>query len=317
MDKTQYITEIHRQLDDTSVYDKLQRDPTSEIKGKIDAVIAKYLDLGIIDTKTGDFLKYIRELQRVPVDTILVTLDVKDLYTSIPHLNGINAVHHSLTIAGFTTNQIDLCVELLTIVLYNNFFLFQDTFYLQKRGTAMDSNVAPPYANTYMTEFETSIIYRHPLFKNVSLWKRFIDDISCVWGGTLESLQDFFQFLNGAWPGIKFTMSHDSHSINFLDTMVLKDQAGYLTTDLFSKPTDRNTFTYTAVDTAEPAICIGQTKYACACAVAEDQKRTSYNEDGRRRSGPETPIRPDQQRDRPWVTSGAYLQHYRMLQISP
>ncbi|CAJ0920161.1 unnamed protein product [Ranitomeya imitator] len=44
----------------------------------------------------------------------------------------------------------------------------------------------------------------------------------------------------------------------------------------------------------------GQTKYACAGAVAEDQKRTSWKEDGRRRSGPETPIRPDQQRDRPW-----------------
>ncbi|CAJ0929057.1 unnamed protein product [Ranitomeya imitator] len=57
----------------------------------------------------------------------------------------------------------------------------------------------------------------------------------------------------------------------------------------------------------------GQTKYTCARAVAEDQKRTSWNEDGRRRSGPETPIGPDQQRDCPWVTSGAYLQHYRML----
>ncbi|CAJ0963674.1 unnamed protein product [Ranitomeya imitator] len=44
----------------------------------------------------------------------------------------------------------------------------------------------------------------------------------------------------------------------------------------------------------------GRAKYACAGAVAEDQKRTSWNEDGRRRSGPETPIRPDQQRDRPW-----------------
>ncbi|CAJ0946793.1 unnamed protein product, partial [Ranitomeya imitator] len=59
----------------------------------------------------------------------------------------------------------------------------------------------------------------------------------------------------------------------------------------------------------------GRAKYACAGAVAEDQKRTSCNEDGRRRSGPETPIRPGQQRDRPWVTSGAYLQHYRMLVV--
>ncbi|CAJ0950540.1 unnamed protein product [Ranitomeya imitator] len=75
---------------------------------------------------------------------------------------------------------------------------------------------------------------------------------------------------------------------------------------------------------------MGRAKYACAGAMAEDQKRTSWKEDRRRRSGPETPIRPDQQRDRPWIpenvtdtadnsskrkkdTSGAYLQHYRML----
>ncbi|CAJ0959182.1 unnamed protein product [Ranitomeya imitator] len=45
-------------------------------------------------------------------------------------------------------------------------------------------------------------------------------------------------------------------------------------------------------------------KHACAGAVAEDQKRMSWNEDGRRCSGPETPIQPDQQWDRPWDTSG-------------
>ncbi|CAJ0944661.1 unnamed protein product [Ranitomeya imitator] len=127
------------------------------------------------------------------------------------------------------------------LALFKVLFKPYDTFYLQKRGTAMGSNVAPPYANTYMAEFETSIIYGHPLFiQNVSLWKRFIDDIFCIWGGTLESLQEFFQFLNGAWPGIKFTISHDLHRINFLDTMVIKDPTGVLTTDLFSKPTDRN-----------------------------------------------------------------------------
>ncbi|CAJ0947850.1 unnamed protein product [Ranitomeya imitator] len=66
-------------------------------------------------------------------------------------------------------------------------------------------------------------------------------------------------------------------------------------------------------NTVDKPLMLGRAKSACAGAVAEDQKRTSCNEDGRRRSGPETPIRPDQQRDRPWVTSGAYLQHYRML----
>ncbi|CAJ0958241.1 unnamed protein product [Ranitomeya imitator] len=52
----------------------------------------------------------------------------------------------------------------------------------------------------------------------------------------------------------------------------------------------------------------GRAKYACAGAVAEDQKRTSCNEDGRCHSGRETPIRPDQQRDRPWSASLEYPQ---------
>ncbi|CAJ0964830.1 unnamed protein product [Ranitomeya imitator] len=92
-----------------------------------------------------------------------------------------------------------------------------------------------------MALFETSVIYKHPLFiHNVSVWKRYIDDVFCLWGGSLESLQEFFLFLNDAWPGIKFTISHDQNAINFLDTTVLKDSAGLLTTDLYSKPTDRN-----------------------------------------------------------------------------
>ncbi|CAJ0964829.1 unnamed protein product [Ranitomeya imitator] len=180
MDKAQYIAEIHRQLNDTSIYDRLSRDPSTEIRGKIDSIITKYSHLGIIDPKTSDFLR-----KKNPITP--------------------------------------------------------DSFYLQRRGTAMGSNVAPPYANTYMALFETSVIYKHPLFiHNVSVWKRYIDDVFCLWGGSLESLQEFFLFLNDAWPGIKFTISHDQNAINFLDTTVLKDSAGLLTTDLYSKPTDRN-----------------------------------------------------------------------------
>ncbi|CAJ0947967.1 unnamed protein product [Ranitomeya imitator] len=105
----------------------------------------------------------------------------------------------------------------------------------------MGSNVVPPYANTYMSDFESSVIYKHPLFiSSISLWKHYIDDIFCIWWGSLESLQEFFASLIGARPGIKFTMNYDQHAINFLDTMVLKDSEGMLTMDLYIKPTDRN-----------------------------------------------------------------------------
>ncbi|CAJ0929930.1 unnamed protein product [Ranitomeya imitator] len=92
-----------------------------------------------------------------------------------------------------------------------------------------------------MADFEESQIYSHSLFRdNVIVWRRYIDDVFCIWGGSLEALASFFEWLNTAWPGISFTMSHDPTRINFLDTMVILQPDGSITTDLYTKSTDRN-----------------------------------------------------------------------------
>ncbi|CAJ0959948.1 unnamed protein product, partial [Ranitomeya imitator] len=306
MNKSDYLLEIRRQLDNPTIYVKLPRDPTPVTRQLISDTLLKYTELGVLDPKTcdfltnphpitpvfytipkihknlekppgrpivastdsilsplavylekiltplirlsksyildtGSFLNILKELGPIPPGSILVTMDVKDLYTSIPHIGGINSVHKLLTKSNFVPDQINLCVELLTIILTRNYFMFQDDFYLQIRGTAMGSNVAPPYANCYMADFEESHIYSHPLFSNnVIVWKRYIDDVFCIWGGTLEALASFFGWLNTAWPGISFTMSHDDTRINFLDTMVILQSDGSISTDLYTKSTDRN-----------------------------------------------------------------------------
>ncbi|CAJ0964531.1 unnamed protein product [Ranitomeya imitator] len=306
MNKSDYLLEIRRQLDNPTIYVKLPRDPTAATRQLISDTLLKYTELGILDPKTcefltnphpiipvfntipkihknlekppgrpivastdsilsplavylekiltplirlsksfildtGSFLNILKELGSIPTGAILVTMDVKDLYTSIPHIEGINSVHKLLTKSNFLPDQINLCVELLTIILTRNYFMFQDDFYLQVRGTAMGSNVAPPYANSYMADFEESHIYSHSSFRNnVIVWKRYIDDVFCIWGGTLESLASFFDWLNTAWPGISFTMSHDLTRINFLDTMVILQSDGSISTDLYTKSTDRN-----------------------------------------------------------------------------
>ncbi|XP_073442130.1 uncharacterized protein [Dendrobates tinctorius] len=138
-------------------------------------------------------------------------------------------------------NVIEFCIELLTLVLTKNYFLFGDTFYLQTKGTAMGSNVAPPYANTFMATFEEDIVYPDPSFKtHCKLWKRFIDDIFCIWTGPADTLDTFFNTLNMAWPGLSFTMTRDEHTVSFLDTRIIKNTEGYLSTDLYVKTTDRN-----------------------------------------------------------------------------
>ncbi|CAJ0944547.1 unnamed protein product [Ranitomeya imitator] len=136
----------------------------------------------------------------------------------------------------------------------------------------MGSNVAPPYANAYMAHFEESVIYRHHLFiTHVLYWTRYIDDIFCIWGGTLESLETFFTFLNEAWPGIGFTITHDTNSVSFLDTTVLKDQEGHLTTDLHIKPTDRNSVLH--FDSFHPPAvkrCIPKSQFQRVCRIVSD-----------------------------------------------
>ncbi|CAJ0960174.1 unnamed protein product [Ranitomeya imitator] len=156
---------------------------------------------------TSSFLQLIYDINHIPVDALLVTLDVRDLYTSIPHVEGVNSVRRLLEKTA-----------------------------MDVRGTAMGSHAAPPYANAYMIDFEESVIYKHHLFRdNVIVWKRYIDDVFCIWGGSIEPLNMFLEVLNSSWPDISFTISYNLWSMNFLDTLVIKSPDGCLSTDLYSK----------------------------------------------------------------------------------
>ncbi|XP_073441691.1 uncharacterized protein [Dendrobates tinctorius] len=191
---------------------------------------------------TNHFLTIIRSITSVPSNCLLVTLDVSSLYTSINHHEGLHAVDKFLdTYMDLSPPKKDFCLDMLEVVLTKNFFLFEDQFFLQCRGTAMGSNVAPPYANIYMDFFEHNHIYPHPLFENqVALWKRYIDDIFLIWTGDITSLTSFFSDINNATDNISFTLHHSDHSINFLDTTVIINADHTLSTDLYTKPTDRN-----------------------------------------------------------------------------
>ncbi|CAJ0949880.1 unnamed protein product, partial [Ranitomeya imitator] len=189
---------------------------------------------------TGDFLNKIRNLDTVSPTSILCTLDVNSLYTSIAHDKGIQAVSQSLEEANTDAGSQELCLDLLNIVLRENFFSFEDDF-VQTCGTAMGSNVAPAYANLYMDRFERDHIYSNPLFQQHAItWFRYIDDIFCIWLGDFSSLSTFFNTLNSVREELKFTLSHDSDTITFLDTRIRKDSQGKLTTDIYTKPTDCN-----------------------------------------------------------------------------
>ena len=74
------------------------------------------------------------------------------------------------------------------------------------------------------------------------MWVRFIDDIFLFWKGDKDSLIDFLDYLNNVVPSIKITHEISTASVYFLDTTVLKDEQGYINTDVYQKPTDTHPY---------------------------------------------------------------------------
>ncbi|CAJ0942415.1 unnamed protein product [Ranitomeya imitator] len=191
---------------------------------------------------TSHFLSAIRDVGIVPAECYLVTLDVNSLYTNINNTDGIKAVKSFLDdTTEFNLDLKEFCIALLTLILTKNFFLFEDDFFIQLNGTAMGSNVAPPYANIFMADFEGKFVYTHVLFQQFCpLWKRYIDDIFLIWNGDLDSLFSFYDSINKSVDRLTFSIQHDRKSISFLDTLVTINDDRSLSTDLFVKPTDKN-----------------------------------------------------------------------------
>ncbi|XP_073439027.1 uncharacterized protein [Dendrobates tinctorius] len=288
MDRSDYLSEIHRQLSDREVYMPIAYNPLDSIINKIKPIIQHHIGVGTIDKTIGDFLlnsdpitpvfyvlpkihkrlekppgrpivsstnsilsppamflekiltplvkttksylkdtnefiSLIKSLGSLPSSSFLVTWDVNSLYTSITHEKGLRAIEILMVKADMDSRIRNLCLDLLKLVLKENYFLFQDTFYIQKQGTAMGSHVAPPYAIAYMASFEEDHVDTHPLYKQHSLiWLRFIDDIFCVWNGPLDTLIQFDHHINNIWPELKFSLQYDKDRMNFLDTLINK-----------------------------------------------------------------------------------------------
>ena len=61
-----------------------------------------------------------------------------------------------------------------------------------------------------------------------------------IWTEGLDNLKIFIHYLNSIHSTIKFTSSHSSTNIPFLDVIVSLTNDGTISTDLYTKPTDKH-----------------------------------------------------------------------------
>ena len=192
---------------------------------------------------TTDLLKKLENIPEDPrEDTILVTMDVRSLYTNIPNDEGLEAVKSYFRSRSYPGDQIlskVICTFLSLILMLNN-FVFNGENYIQINGASMGTKCAPTYASLFMGKFEELNIL--PRIRNhVLLYVRYIDDLFFVWKGSEENLLKFLEEINTLHPTIKFDFEYSRKKVNFLDTTI-SISGNRLTTTLYSKPTDRKAY---------------------------------------------------------------------------
>ena len=126
------------------------------------------------------------------------------------------------------------------LVLKSNNFEFNGKHYLQKRGTAIGTRMAPSYANIFMDRLERRLIQNAEVKPHI--WWRYINDIFIVWMEGEEKLKEFIDYLNNAHDTIKFTCKWLDHEIEFLDVKVLNESAFWRLTCLLSPQTVINIY---------------------------------------------------------------------------
>ena len=186
------------------------------------------------------FLRVILDQTEIPNNTILVTLDVKSLFTNIPHDKGINLCLTAIQnhYQSNTPLPIQHLKQTLIFILQYNHFTFNGKTYLQIHGTSMGTPFAPNYANIFMAEIEKNILENPPQNKRPTLWKRFIDDIFMIWPHGHTAIHQFLEHINCLHETIKFTAQQSEKEISFLETIIYVNKQRKLESNLFVKPTD-------------------------------------------------------------------------------
>ena len=108
---------------------------------------------------TQDFHKKLGKVKDIPQESLLITLDVKSLYTNIPNNGGIKAVKESYEKYKEKTVSTKVIITFVSLILTLNNFVHNCIHYLQTMGCAMGTIWAPSYANIFMANCDAKHIY--------------------------------------------------------------------------------------------------------------------------------------------------------------
>ena len=209
-------------------------------------------------------LRRLRKLGQLPDTAFLVTADAESMYTNIDTNHGLETLakwfqlHHQELPQDY---NVEMVLKATKLVMHNNVFQFDDTYWLQLTGTAMGTSLACMYATIYYSYHEETRIlpvYAHqhvvPLMSMPALTRpaiqlrnpalllhaRLIDDAIQIWDAAklpTAIVNDFKQHMRQelSFGILTWKVEKPSRSVDFLDLTINLETDGSLTTKTYVK----------------------------------------------------------------------------------
>ena len=182
----------------------------------------------------------------------LFLMDIKLLYTSMPHEDGLIALRHFLDQRPDPELPINTLICLAELVLQKIFFSFNGSFYVQKSSVAMGSNLGRSFACLFVSYQEEKVFqsYEGPILED---FKRFVDDGIGAISMPCSDLERFISFVCNFHPTLQFEYQISSSCLSFLDIQ-LQITNNHINTSIFYKETDSHSYLYN--DSSHSPKCI-------------------------------------------------------------
>lgn len=193
--------------------------PTSVVLDHLLTPTLSFIPWLVRDTKS-----LVTDLERRPQlnkGGVLISADITSLYTNINTTRGIALVREFLyefLSGSWVFSKLSMVLQLLTIVMNNNYLQFNGNIYHQHNGTAMGTNVAPAYANIVVFMLERSFVIGNA---SISLYYRLLDDVF-LYVAQESDVAAVTTTMNSWDTSIQFTFNIHPSSIPFLDLELFK-----------------------------------------------------------------------------------------------
>ena len=228
-----------------------------------------------------DLLRAINEIDDIPDDALLATIDVVGLYTNIRKVDAIEAVKEALE--DDNDPKTEFILKLVDLIMKWNLFEFDGRTLRQLIGLAMGTRCAPNLADLLMAKMDKRILEAAKHFGDpIKFFHRFLDDIILIGTKSSKELHQFLNILNSLHPTLKFTLFHtkiahnngmdtgddcdceSTDNIPFLDTS-LSIINSRICSDLYRKPSDR--CQYLLPQSCHPPHCTQNIPYSLALRI--------------------------------------------------